>query len=305
MNTEEREELSRLLPPAPTPALPTARVAQVEAHLMREIASEDATGHARPTADVPAAKRRRRRFLAVAVPVGVAAAVFATVLTFGSGESGHPSTDPEAVELLNRIATVAAAKDAPEVRDDQYVYTLTQGTQDETGKGTDTVRRADWHSVDGESNGLARITVLDGPSGKGTRDMTLMKDPNATTYRELQELPTDTDKLYERVWAATRGQGPTHEEAALEMIGSMLQGATLLPEVDAALYRTAARIPGVTVVKDAEDAAGRTGVGLSFGEGDGHVVWVFGEKDLDYLGSDDTALLDVDVVDKVGETPAG
>lgn len=305
MNTEEREELTRLLPPAPTPALSTVRFTQMKAHLMREMASEDSAGKARPAADVPAAKRPRRRFFALAVPVGVAAVVCATVLTLGSGGTEHPSTDPEAVELLNRIATVTAAQDAPEVRDGQYVYTLTQGTREAMDKGRDIIRRADWHAVDGEGDGLARVTVLDGPSGKGTRDMKLTADPNVTTYRELQQLPTDTDKLYERVWAATEGQGPTHEEAALEMIGSMLQGATLLPEVEAALYRTAARIPGVTVVKDAEDAAGRTGVGLSFGEGDARDVWVFGEKDLTYLGSDEVALLDVDVVDKVGETPAG
>ncbi|KOV95528.1 MULTISPECIES: hypothetical protein [unclassified Streptomyces] len=88
------------------------------------------------------------------------------------------------------------------------------------------------------------------------------------------------------------------------MIGSMLQGAPLLPEVDAALYRTAARIPGVTVVDDAEDAAGRAGVGLAFGDGKDHEVWVFEKKDLNYLGSDRVALLDIDVVDKVGQTPA-
>ncbi|MFF4119716.1 hypothetical protein ACFY0P_40605 [Streptomyces sp. NPDC001714] len=33
-----------------------------------------------------------------------------------------------------------------------------------------------------------------------------------------------------------------------------LPAATLLPELDAALYRAAARIPGVSVVADAEDA---------------------------------------------------
>ncbi|MDN3270357.1 CU044_5270 family protein [Streptomyces sp. MA15] len=300
MNTEEREELLGLLPPAPVPALSPVRATQMEAHLMREIAPEGSSGQARP-----AAKRPRRRVFALAVPVGVAAAVCATVLSLGSGGTERPSTDPEAVELLNRIAAVAAAQDAPEVRDGQYVYTLTQGTREVMDEGTDTVRRADWHPVDGKGDGLARVTVLDGPSGKGTTDMTLSQDPNLMTYRELRELPTDTDELYERVWAATEGQGPTHEEAALEMIGSMLHGATLLPEVDAALYRAAARIPGVTVVEDAEDAAGRTGVGLAFADGDDRDVWVFGKKDLNYLGSDEVALLDVDVVDEAGETPAG
>ena len=98
------------------------------------------------------------------------------------------------------------------------------------------------------------------PSGKGTRDMKLTADSNATTYRELQALPTDTDDLYEWIWNVTEGQGPSHAQAALEKIGSMLESATLLPEVEAALYRVAAQIPGVSVVEDAKDAAGRAPV---------------------------------------------
>lgn len=271
---------------------------------MREIAvAPDREDFRFPVAG-PTRGRPRRRLLSLAVPVGAAAAVCATLLALGSSGTGQSSTDPEAVELLNRIATVAAARSAPEVRDDQYVYTLTQGTREVMDEGTDTFRRADWHPVDDTREGLARVTVLSGPSRKGTTEMSLGRDPNSTTYRELEELPTDTDALYERVWAATEGQGPTHEEAALEMIGSMLQSATLLPEVDAALYRAAALIPGVSVVEEAEDVAGRPGIGLAFGTGDDRDVWVFGEEDLRYLGSDEVALLGVDVVDEAGETPA-
>ncbi|MFI8219669.1 CU044_5270 family protein [Streptomyces sp. NPDC085932] len=304
MNPAEREELARLLPSPGDPVLPSDRLTQLEAHLMREITLEAPSRSARPAED-PSPSRPFRRFAAIAVPVATAAVVVAAVLTVGDGGAGRPSTDPEAVRLLDRIATVAAARKAPRVRDDQYVYTLTQGTRQILDEGLDTFRRSDWHAVDGTRDGLARITVLSGPSGERTEDMTLEADPNRTTYRELEELPTDTDRLYDHVWSATQGQGPTHEEAALEMIGSMLQDATLLPEVDAALYRAAARIPGVTVVRDAEDAAGRAGIGLSFGDGDDRDVWVFGEKDLRYLGSDEVALLDVDVVDKAGQTPAG
>jgi len=145
--------------------------------------------------------------------------------------------------------------------------------------------------------------MLSGPSGRGTKNMRLDADPNAVTYRELQALPTDPDALYRKIWADTDGQGPTHEEAALEAIGAMLSKATLLPEVDAALYRAAARIPGVSVAEHAEDAAGRRGIGLAFGDGDDRDVWVFNRKMLDCLGSDEVALLDVGVVDKIGEIP--
>ncbi|MEE1938048.1 CU044_5270 family protein [Streptomyces sp. TRM 70361] len=302
MNPAEREELAGLLPSPGDPVLPSDRLNQLEAHIMREITAGAPVASARPAGE---GRSPFRRFAAIAVPVGVAAAVGATLLTVGSGGTGGPSTDPEAVRLLNRIAKVAAAQDAPQVRDDQYVYTLVQGTEQITDKGQDTFRRSDWHAVDGKRDGLARITVLSGPSGKGTTDMKLNADPNATTYRELEALPTDTEALHDHVWSATEGQGPTHEEAALEMIGSMLESAALLPEVEAALYRAAARIPGVTVVDHAEDAAGRAGVGLAFGDGEERDVWVFGEKDLNYLGSEEVALLDVDVVDEAGQIPAG
>jgi hypothetical protein len=308
MKPDEREEMARLLPSPGDPVLPSDRLTQLEAHFMREITREAPAPSARPTGENPgenpARPRPFRRFAAIAAPVATAAAVVAALVTAGDGGTGRPSTDPEAVRLLDRIAAVAAEQQAPHVRDDQYVYTLTEGTRQVMDQGRDTYRRSDWHAVDGERDGLARITVLSGPSGRGTEDMTLQADPNRATYRELEELPTSTDQLYDHIWSATEGQGPSHEEAALEMIGSMLQDATLLPRVDAALYRAAARIPGVSVVRDAEDAAGRTGVGLSFGDGEDRDVWVFGEKDLKYLGSDEVALLDVGVVDEAGQTPA-
>ncbi|WP_123975506.1 hypothetical protein [Streptomyces sp. Ag109_O5-1] len=84
----------------------------------------------------------------------------------------------------------------------------------------------------------------------------------------------------------------------------MLPDATLLPELDAALYRTAAKIPGVSVVADAKDFTGRSGIGLSFRERDGRTVWVFDRKSLDFLGSADEALLAVGVADKAGGTSA-
>ena len=121
---------------------------------------------------------------------------------------------------------------------------------------------------------------------------------------KLQTLPTDPGALLEKIYTGTRGEGQTRESAALEKIGDMLADATLLPELDAALYRAAARIPGVSVVTDAKDYTGRSGIGLSFKERDGRTVWVFDKKSLDFLGSADEALLAVGVADKAGETPA-
>ncbi|MGC9539916.1 CU044_5270 family protein [Streptomyces sp. UG1] len=304
MNPTEREELARLLPSPGEPLLPSDRRTVLREHLMRELTSSPGNSTNNSTNN---STRGRRRFAAVAVPLVTAAAVTATVLLGGSGS--RPAPDQEAVDLLNRIAEVAAARPTTPVRDDQYVYVATQGTQDMEEYGVNTLRREDWQPVDGRRSGLARIKVLAGPDPfHQSGDMKLGRDPNVTYYRELEALPTDPRKLYRKIWEGTEGEGPTHEAAALEEIGAMLPSATLLPELNAALYRAAARIPGVSVVRDAEDIAGRKGVGLTFEDQDpkdrdDQATWVFDKKSLKFLGTDEEALLGVGIADRIGAAP--
>ncbi|PAZ10932.1 hypothetical protein CLM62_38455 [Streptomyces sp. SA15] len=312
MNPEEREELARLLPSPGEPVLTSDRHDLLQEHLMRELTKE--VQDTREITTAPGARERapRRRFAMIAVPLATATAVAATVVVSTVG-SKTPTTDQEAVDLLNRIAAVAAAKKSVTVRDDQYVYIRTQGSLEITeveDSGTQIFRRSNWTAVNGKRPGLARITVLSGPNlpghrtAKGTpEDMRLSPNPNVTTYRELEALPTDPDALLKKIYADTKGQGPTHHGAALEMIGDMLDDATLLPEVGAALYRATAKIPGVSVVENAKDLAGRPGIGLTFKDRDDRDTWVFDKKSLNYLGSEEEALLGVGVVDKIGETP--
>ncbi len=313
MNPEEREELARLLPSPGEPVLTSDRHDLLKDLLMRELTEQAPEIPATATAPGRRARAPRRRFAVIAVPLATAAAIVAAVLA-GTVGSRTATTDADAVDLLNRIAEVAAAKKSVPVRDDQYVYVRTQGSMKFSENDIRILREARWTAVDGRRAGLRRVTVLVGPPfrprdpfssySKGTHDMRLSPDPNVTTFRELQALPTDPDALLEKIYAGTRGEGQTRESAALEKIGDLLADATLLPELDAALYRAAARIPGVSVVTDAKDYTGRSGIGLSFEERDGRTVWVFDKKSLDFLGSADEALLAVGVADKAGETPA-
>lgn len=320
MNPEERDELARLLPSPGEPVLTSDCQDLLKGHLMREIT--EFREFTEPTApelpDIATAPRRRvrasrRRFAVIAVPLATAAAIVAAVLA-GAVGSRTATTDTDAVDLLNRIAEVAAAKKSVPIKDDQYIYVRTQGSMKFSDKDVRILRDARWTAVDGKHAGLRRVTVLVGPPfrprdpfssySKGTHDMRLNPDPNVTTFRELQTLPTDPDALLKKIYAGTKGEGQTKESAALEKIGDMLPDATLLPELDAALYRAAAKIPGVSVVTEAKDYTGRSGIGLSFKERDGRMVWVFDKKSLDFLGSADEALLDVGVADKAGEMPA-
>ncbi|MFK0152527.1 CU044_5270 family protein [Streptomyces sp. NPDC090493] len=313
MNPEEREELARLLPSPGDPVLTSGRHDLLKDHLMKELTAQAPDLPETATAPGRRARTPRRRIAAIAVPLATAAAVVATILA-GTAGSNTVTTDADAVDLLNRIAEVAAAKKTVPVRDDQYIYVRTQGSMKFSDHDVRILREASWTAVDGKRAGLRRVTVLVGPPfrprdpfssySKGTHDMRLSPDSNVTTFRELQALPTDPDALLEKIYADTKGQGQTRQSAALEKIGDMLPDATLLPELDAALYRAAAKIPGVSVVADAKDHTGRAGIGLSFKERDSRTVWVFDKKSLGFLGSPDEALLDVGVTDKSGEAPA-
>lgn len=324
MNPEERQELARLVPSPGDPVLTSDRYDLLKDHLMREITPQvqntfdiqDVQGvqDARPTATVATPRRTAarpgRRFAVIAVPL---AAVVTAAVVIGTGITDTRTTDPEAVDLLNRIATVAAAKKAVPVRDD-HVYIRTQNSLKITDKDIRIFRDSRWTAVDGKRPGLSRITVLQGPPprprdpfssyAKGTRDMTLYADPNVSTFREMEALPNDPDALLKKIYADSKGERQTRQSVALETIGDMLDDATLLPELDAALYRAAAKIPGVSVVENAKDLAGRSGIGLSFKSRDGRDVWVFDKKSLTYLGSDKEALLDTGVTDKRGKEPS-
>ncbi|MFF7389953.1 CU044_5270 family protein [Streptomyces scabiei] len=335
----ERDELARLLPSPGNPRLSDDRLTRLEDHLMQELTGE-ATVRITGTREPAAARARtRRRFAVVGLPLGVAAAVLATVVATGVVGRG-PADQEDAAGLLQRVAGAATDGEPTPVRDDQFLYIRTQGVsrvsaasadggksaeaakkaREKVGKTGYPYRRTDWISVDGSENGLARTTWLEGQpaprdmngeiiddplarSMDDVEDMTLSADPDHSYYDELKALPTDPDKLYDEVWARTRGQGPTHEEAALEYITTMLNGARLLPELNGALFRVAAEIPGVRVVENAEDAAGRKGIGLAFGKGDDRAAWIFDKKTLKYLGSDEEALLEVGVVDEKGQEP--
>lgn len=337
MNPAEREELARLLPSPGEPVLPSDRQSLLKDHLMREFTQEAQAQGAQnaggaqaqgarargvqiaqgaretsPRPIPPPRPRPLRRLTMIAVPLATAAAVVAVALgTAGPGAPDRPVTDQEAVALLHRIATAAAAKETVPVRDDQFVYTRVRGTDlREAGKEWE-YERTDWQAIKGGRAGLARTVVLDPPSGggpfhdgKSTQDMAMYPGPGPSDYRRLEALPTDPQKLYEKIWADTEGQGPTHEEAAMETIDTLLDRAVLIPDVSAALYRAAAKIPGVTVVPDATDAAGRHGIGLTFQDSDDRDTWVFDRTTLDYLGTDETALLEVGVVDRIGQQPA-
>ncbi|WP_405984277.1 CU044_5270 family protein [Streptomyces sp. NBC_00872] len=320
----EREEMARLLPVPADRDLPGRRHQLLKDHLMREVRQ-------RTTTDRTASRPLRRRLALAAVPLA-AGAVAAVVLATGSlsdnGPVGAGSPDPtvasgpSAAVLLDRIAVAAASRPAPTIRDDQYVHIVsevapTRVSGPNGGLGDKPHTRQIWLSVDGSRPALlweygTRQFVDGGDSAPS------LNDP---TYRYLESLPTDPGGLLTKIYDETEGMGSDPHEQAFTTIGDLLGEQLAPPKVSAALYRAAAKIPGVTVVDRTTDAAGRDGVAVARVYMGKRTEWIFNKDSLHFLGQrsvmvegtvwgekgeviDDIAVLSRTITDKPGQTSA-
>ncbi|MEU5216678.1 CU044_5270 family protein [Streptomyces sp. NPDC020807] len=342
----EHEELARLLPTPPERELSPRHQQLLKAQLLREFRQD--------TAPAAAAKPRFgvRRLSIAAVPLA-AGALAVTLATNGAFDGGErPGTEPRAATvpgqpgkattvtpaavLLDRIATVAAARPAPAVRDDQFVYVSStvawssQSSDDPTFRLDTPHSRKIWLSVDGSQPGLlherGKAVPLAGEVDKGGRPVNPVGNPhptlNSPTYRYLESLPTDPDALLKRIYDETRGMGNGPDQQAFVTIGDLLREQIAPPKVSAALYKAAAKIPGVTVVEDSVDAAGRHGVAVARVHAGERTEWIFDKKSLEFLGergvmventawakkgqvTATTAVLGRGIADEAGEAPGG
>jgi hypothetical protein len=242
----------------PEKDLPPGRHRLLKEHLMTEIRQEEK-------------KPVRRPWLRPALVAGAVAAVTAVTLTLAVPSSDGDSSVPPAAkgapgvtQLLEDAALVAQQQDVPKVRDDQFTYIKSKeawGISERTCKVATAgplQNREVWTSVDGRSEGLRRSTEL------GT--LPVHPDPDSGDfYRGWEKLPTDPDRmlawLYEQN-TTKEGYGPAYY--AFKAASGLALESILPPEVGAALYRAVAKIPGVVLVKDSVDAAGRHGTAVGF-----------------------------------------
>jgi hypothetical protein len=328
--------------------LPLGRHAQYREVLMRHITTE-APPSAAPTAHV---RTPRRGIVLLAATV---AAVLVGGLTYGESvresrsasradEQTRPvqyvTVEPGSTEAaaftLQRIAAAAGAAPQLTVRPDQWAYVrfLTEfagATQDKTFDSPWRMgplkTREDWITqAPGKGvnmfreNGGPNVDITDGtgiavPAGG---------DVNHPTYAWASRLPTDPAALLQEIYRETADSavpGADKEETAFETIGNLLWFNVLPPKTTAALYRATALIPGVELVPDAVDAAGRHGLGIARVDsvGERH-EWIFDKETYAYLGERDyfarttvngkagmliglTAVLSRSIVDHRGDVP--
>ncbi|WP_395365758.1 CU044_5270 family protein [Streptomyces sp. YH02] len=203
-----------------------------------------------------------------------------------------------APRLLDRISLAAAGAEAPHGRAGQYVYieTRTANTHVRTVDGESSLvsdplhTRQSWRSPDGLKGWLIEPgnTAPEGITLEGRDEQGNVPTPHlgAPSHDYLASLPTDPDALLRKIYKETEGQGNGKDQQAFTTIGDLLVESWPTPELTAALYRAAAKIPGVVMVDSATDAAGRKGVAVArLDETSGQrTEWIFDSKTFAFLG---------------------
>ncbi|WKD32652.1 CU044_5270 family protein [Streptomyces xanthophaeus] len=211
------------------------------------------------------------------------------------------TADPKGVpQLLDRIslASASASASGPAVRADQFIYigSKAANTYVKTVGHKSTLvsqplhMRHQWNSPDGSKGWLIEPgntgpegVTLAGPDEKGNTPTPYL---NAPSHDYLATLPTDPDVLLRRIYEETKGMGNGPDQEAFTTIGDLLRGSYPPAELTVALYRAAAKIPGVVTVDDAVDAAGRSGIAVArLDEHSGQrEEWIFDRQTLTFLG---------------------
>ncbi|MEV6672178.1 CU044_5270 family protein [Streptomyces sp. NPDC051162] len=255
----------------------------------------------------PSAPRSRsRRTVWIALPV--AAAVIGGAVIVAPDGSGAPSTDtrpPKAGVTLesgtakglssavDRISLAAARLPALEPRQDQYIYVeskVTGGWVDRAGGKEKLVvsplhSRQVWHSPDGLRNFVYEPghKFMD----KNGEDLDLDHSGEVAdrgSYNSVKALPTDPDALLARFYGSGRMGDPQADWTAFGEVGQLLEEQIAAPRISAALFKAAARIPGVALVDRATDATGRAGIAITHTGPDSRQEWIFDRNTYQYLG---------------------
>ncbi|MEU7335694.1 CU044_5270 family protein [Streptomyces sp. NPDC007074] len=309
-------ESASLLPQAARD-LPAGRHEFHKRRLMAHIQQDIQLGGSAMTATAARPKTRRLRLPrpVVVLPVMALAAVGALVagvaLDGGGARSGGVATGPALTtpvgvtttkglpQLLEQVSAAAGKETHSPVKPGQYVYIESEAANTfvkTVGKKSSLAsfvlhRRQTWLSPDGTKGWLIDPTVnknsegetLSLPDEEGNTPKAGVGHPS---YEFLAQLTTDPDELLELIYKETKGQGNTPDQQAFDTIGALLTESYPPAELYSALFKAAAKIPGVVMVNDAQDAIGRRGVAVArLDETSGaRQEWIFDKKTHVFLG---------------------
>jgi hypothetical protein len=299
MTDDQITELARLLPPEVAPDLPADRLQILKEHLMVEYRL--AVDNHRPT---PHRRRVRRPQLAALGAGAALAAIAATALVLVLSGGQPAPASPAAMELLAKVADVAARQPVPAVSNGEFMYVKSDisyavynnGSQKPTMEPLHerqiwqpVANVCDWGLVieEGQRTSLAP-SPGSGPSfsvkcGQGNL--------NNATYRLLQSLPTDPRTLLDQIYSFNQkngeGQALGSDGEAFVTIGDLIRETIVPPSTAAALYRAAALIPGVTLISHVTNVESRPGIAIAWTDGQERYEWIFDPATLQYVGERD------------------
>ncbi|WP_131735516.1 CU044_5270 family protein [Actinomadura roseirufa] len=251
------------------------------------------------------ARRRFARPVIVrrtALAGGLAVAMAAGLMVLQTGDDGANPVLPRseaAADVLNRAALAADKSPALRVPRGKYLYVeqlIKVGSPDGPFR-TDRVQS--W----GGPEAMAKMQqTRKAPhifkQGQEPPGFKLHGGPGfsaGTPYqpqKTLDALPTDPDRLLDKARHPGLGaDGHTTEATPEEVrafLAAWLQMPTLPSKVRSAAYRALAKLPGVTLDRDAVDASGRHGVGIGLGaisRPDGQFTLILDRNDYRLLGT--------------------
>jgi hypothetical protein len=235
--------------------------------------------------------------------IGLAVAIAAGILVTLSLRGGAANPPLAAAAVLQRAARAAQVAGGPrELRPGEYWYVKSYWTTngalvaDPAIRGGDVIvaaltsyERQEWIGVSRPGLIVNRVSgpikfltpaaraqwIRDGrpPVVPATMRETAPPDSFIEPYRELLALPTGDDALW-RLLERHAGAGPPAERDS-EMfveIGDLLRDQPVPANVRAALYRVAARIPGIQLKGMTRDDAGRPALAVALSD-NSHGIW--------------------------------
>jgi hypothetical protein len=277
---DELDVLRRFQANVPEPDEATVR--RVRAELMERMIGSDRSARG----FVPLRGHRRRWAVATAAGVVAAALVFLLPVLVPGEPRGAQA---EAAEVLNRAAAVAARQAAPAVPPPgTYRYTRSEGAY--LGVWGDAPMfsvllprtREFWQGTDGTGRLRTRFgeAVFLGERDRArweaagrpdlganqTSDHRFDGSPrNRLHHQDVNSLPTDPGKLFGVLQARAEVGDPSNpvDFRMLEEVAEILRETVAPPELRAAAYRVAGRIPGIELVGEVTDPVGRRGVAVA------------------------------------------
>ncbi|WP_431960547.1 CU044_5270 family protein [Actinacidiphila sp. bgisy160] len=299
-----RSDAEELLATSPAWDLSPTRHLHHKEVLMQQI-DRDTISDARTSTARP-----RRRLLRPAMVLPVAAALTGVLVVTASGgdhtsaarrpSAAGPVKDNGASVTLDRIAAAAMSRDVKPVKDDQFVYVEFLGRQNTgtvggpvrlgalgkhevwTAQGSGPTTRTGWIRDTGKD------AVMPGELVPIVTTSPVPAGLDHPTYKWLATLPTDPEALRALLYDQTEPWGDlSQDETVFRNVGELLRSTIMPPATASALYKVVEKIPGVTVVPDAVDAAGRHGIGITRKDPASATrdEWIFDKKTFAYLGS--------------------